>query len=179
MQNALYNHTRNPELVQLFAQAFAHSEGEKEGTLIGDLVHQFLTITPKQDLRVFASTQGDKMMGGVIFSKMRFEQSDVNAWLLSPAAVVPSAQGTGVGQSLIRFAHQLLKNEGVQVVVTYGDIRFYSKVGYQPITEEVIPAPLPLSYPEGWIAQPLHGEALVPIQGKSFCVEALNNVVYW
>ncbi|WP_299465154.1 GNAT family N-acetyltransferase [uncultured Microscilla sp.] len=179
MQHSIYKGGQDSEIVQLFAQAFTDTEGKKEGALIGNLVHTLLKITPTQDIRVFTTSKEEKIVGGVIFSKMRFNQSTVNAWLLSPAAVVPSVQGTGVGQGLIQHAHQFLKNEGAQVLITYGDIRFYSKVGYKPISEQVIPAPLRLSYPEGWIAQSLEGKEINPIKGKSFCAEALNNSVYW
>ena len=165
----------------MFTQSFTASEGPEEGNLIGSLVKQFLTITPQDQLRVFIATNKDNdIVGGVIFSKMRFEQPGVaNTWLLSPAAVATGVQGTGVGQKLIAYAHSLLKQEGVQTLVTYGDIKFYSKVGYQPIKESIVPAPLPLSYPEGWIAQSLVGPTITPITGKSYCAQALNNPVYW
>ncbi|MEN7551773.1 N-acetyltransferase [Rapidithrix thailandica] len=179
MQNSIYKGDRNSEIIQLFAQTFTDSEGEKEGNAIGALVKKLLEITPKEDMRIFITTKGKEIIGGVIFSRMRFELSNINTWLLSPAAVATSAQGTGVGQSLIHYAHDFLKREGMQVMVTYGDINFYSKVGYRPITEDMIPSPLKLTYPEGWIAQSLEDGEIKPIQGKSYCVEALDNPVYW
>ncbi len=63
--------------------------------------------------------------------------------------------------------------------MTYGDIRFYSKVGFTAINEERIQAPLTLSYPEGWLAQSLTGKAITPISGKPTCLEAIANPIYW
>ena len=61
----------------------------------------------------------------------------------------------------------------------HGDPNFYSKVGFSVITEKLVPAPLKLEYPEGWLAQSLVGHEIEPISGKSYCVEELNNPEYW
>lgn len=179
MQNQIYKGGRDQEIIALFTQTFSDSEGKEEGLRIGILVKNFLDRTPAQGLRVFLSTQEQQITGGVFFSRMRFDNSATATWLLSPAAVQTRFQGMGVGQNLIRFAHDCLREEGVEVAVTYGDINFYSKVGYQPVTVDIIPSPQPLTYPEGWIAQSLSGEKMMPISGRSFCVEAINDPVYW
>jgi len=179
MQHFLYTGGQDQEIIDLFQQAFTDTEGEQEGKTIGALVKRFLENTPKEDIYVFLTTLNNQLVGGVIFSKLTFEASVSNTWLLSPAAVATAMQGTGVGQSLIGFAHTFLKQAGVQQVVTYGDISFYSKVGYQHITERIIPSPWKLSYPDGWIAQSLEGEQIAPITGKAFCVEALNQPELW
>jgi hypothetical protein len=43
----------------------------------------------------------------------------------------------------------------------------------------MIPAPLTLQHPEGWLAQSLTGKGIQPIAGKSACVQALNKAEYW
>lgn len=179
MQHAIYKGGRDNEIIALFQQTFSDSEGKNEGNLIGALVQQLLKTTPTEDKYVFLTTADKQIVGGVIFTRLSFEESTINTWLLSPAAVATSMQGTGIGQGLITFAHDFLKQAGVQQVVTYGDINFYSKVGYRPITEAIIPAPLKLTYPEGWIAQSLEGEHLKPITGKAACVEAFNQPELW
>ncbi|GAA4842266.1 N-acetyltransferase [Algivirga pacifica] len=178
MENSIYTGGNDQEIIQLFTQTFTDAEGAEEGNTIGTFVRQLLQ-TPSEYLKVFITREGENIVGGVFFSRIRFEKSDINAWILSPAAVSTKVQGQGVGQRVIQYAHEVLKQEGVQVVITYGDINFYSKVGYQHITEEVIPAPLKLSYPEGWIAQSLEGDTITSIQGKSYCVAALNNPELW
>ena len=62
---------------------------------------------------------------------------------------------------------------------TYGDPNYYSKVGFKPITEKLIKAPLKLSYPEGWLAQSLVSDEIQPITGNSYCVEAFNKPRIW
>jgi len=71
-------------------------------------------------------------------------------------------------------ANQLLRSAWL-----YGDPNFYSKVGFSAIDEKLVPAPLNLEYPEGWLAQSLVGDEIEPIAGKSYCVEELNKPEYW
>jgi putative acetyltransferase len=106
-------------------------------------------------------------------------ENNTNAYLLAPVEVHTDFQGKGIGQDLIHFGLKTLKNDGVEIVITYGDIHFYSKVGFKQISEELIKAPLPLTYPEGWMAQSLIGDEILPIPGKSYCVEEINNPAYW
>lgn len=179
MKNSIYKGGLDVEIIELFKQTFTDSEGENEGNLISELIKRFLEDTPKEDIRVFITTKDDQLVGGVIFSRLTFDESEVDTWILSPAAIATSMQGTGLGRELINYSHEFLKNEGVQQVVTYGDINFYSKVGYKPITEDIIPSPLKLTYPEGWIAQSLEGLELKPIKGKAYCVQALNVPELW
>jgi putative acetyltransferase len=67
----------------------------------------------------------------------------------------------------------------VELAITYGDPSFYSKVGFSVITEQLVPAPLELTQPEGWLAQSLIGDEIGAIAGKSHCVEALNKPALW
>ena len=65
------------------------------------------------------------------------------------------------------------------VLLTYGDLDFYSKVGFKSITEDIIKAPLNLTYPNGWLALSLTDKKIDPIQGSTMCVSALMNQKYW
>ncbi len=98
---------------------------------------------------------------------------------MAPVAVHTSYQGQGIGQGLIAFGLNTIKEDGVELAFTYGDPRFYAKVGFQPISEEIVKAPLTLTYPEGWLAQSLLGDHMEPIPGKPSCVEAFNKPDYW
>jgi len=167
------------EIKQLFTKTFTDSEGADEGKLIGTLVEGLLTNEDNKDLHVFIALENKKIVACVFFSKMRFEESNVNAFLLSPAAVHTNYQGKGIGQKLINYSHNELKKNGVQLVITYGDINFYSRVGYKHINEQTVKAPLKLSYPEGWLAKSLLDDKIEPIKGNSFCVQELNKPEYW
>ena len=62
---------------------------------------------------------------------------------------------------------------------SYGDPNYYSKVGFRPISEQVVSAPFKLSQPEGWLAQSLDGGAIKPMQRATTCVEAFNDPAIW
>jgi predicted N-acetyltransferase YhbS len=179
MEQLIDYHHKAKEIHQLFVKTFSDSEGLEEGETIGELVLDFIHKTSPGDLRVYVEKHEGKIIACVFYTKFRFELSEIPALLLSPMAVHTSFQAKGIGQKLIRFAHEDLYKRGVQLIVSYGDINFYSKAGFQQISEEVIQAPLPLSMPHGWIAQSLNSHEIPKIQGKTYCVEAINNPNYW
>lgn len=173
-----FDPTQAEEIKNLFTTVFTASEGQSEGILIGNLAHDLIMKTDQKDLYGFVATEHGEIIGCIFFSRLTFE-SGVNAFVLSPVAVHSDHQGKGIGQQLIQFGIEKLKDEGVELVMTYGDIKFYSKVGFKPISEDVVKAPLKLTYPEGWIGQSLVDDTVAPIAGHSSCVEALNKPEYW
>ncbi|MBG0753811.1 GNAT family N-acetyltransferase [Vibrio cidicii] len=180
MNFSLYKSQQKLEIIDLFQNTFSDSEGSEEGTVIGKLVSDFLSHSLQEDdLFVFvACDDHQRVVGGILFSKLSFPNEE-NVYLLAPVAVATKWHGQGIGQALIRFGLETLKEKDISHVITYGDIRFYSKVGFTAINEEMIQAPLTLSYPEGWLAQSLTGQAITPISGKPTCLEAIANPVYW
>ena len=166
-------------IAALFKATFAASEGDDEGALIGALAHALLNDTPKTDLRVFLALDGPRLIGAVIFTRLCFAGDARRAFLLSPMAVATDRQGQGVGQALIAHALDALRAEGIDIAVTYGDPAFYGKLGFRPVSTETVPAPQPLSHPEGWIARSLTDAALTPLQGPATCANALNDPAYW
>ena len=178
MKLSTYKKSDTEEIKQLFLKVFTDSEGQEEGSLIGDLVPDLITTTNTQDIYGFVATESDQILGSIFFTRLVFENSD-NAFILSPVAIHTNHQGKGIGQGLINFGIKHLKEHGVRRVFTYGDPGFYSKVGFECITEAIAKAPLELSQPEGWLCQSLVGDKVEPIAGNSRCVEALNKPEYW
>jgi putative acetyltransferase len=178
MKLSTCNHNNADDIEQLFINTFSDSEGQSEGELIGSLVKDFMDSTDANDLHCFIATENGKIIGGIFFSRMTFE-SGINAFILSPVAIHTDHQRKGVGQKLINFGLNALKEDGVELVLTYGDPNFYSKVGFSVIAEKLVPAPLKLEYPEGWLAQSLVGDDIEPIAGNSHCVKELNKLEYW
>ena len=178
MNLSMYNKGDAPKIEQLFTKVFSDSEGSAEGLIIGELVHELLKTTDAQNIYGFVATENNLILGSIIFTKLIFE-SGINAFILSPVAVLTNQQGKGIGQKLIKYGIQHLAKQGVKLVFTYGDPNYYSKVGFRAITEEIVKAPLKLSQPEGWLCQSLVGDAIKPITGNSYCVEALNKPEYW
>ncbi|GIU21068.1 GNAT family N-acetyltransferase [Shewanella sp. MBTL60-007] len=180
MKYSLYKQEQTQKIITLFNDTFSDSEGKEEGGLIAKLVEDFLTQPTKdEDLYVFIAQDDNKrIVGSILFSRLSFPNGE-NIFLLAPVAVATDCQGQGVGQGLIKFGLATLREKGVTVAITYGDINFYSKTGFEPISQDVIQAPLDLSYPEGWIAQSLVGEVIPHIVGKSTCLPAIDNPYYW
>jgi len=178
MKLSVYNQNHAAEIKSLFTSVFTTSEGQSEGVLIGNLANELMTETDKKDLYGFVAIEHEKIIGCIFFSRLTFE-SDICAFVLSPVAVHTDHQGKGIGQQLIKYGIEKLKNEEVELIMTYGDINFYSKVDFKLISEEVIKAPLKLTYPEGWLGQSLISDTVAPIAGHSSCVKALSKPEYW
>ena len=162
----------------LFTSVFSDAEGQSEGELIGDLSKEIMTSTDTQDLYGFVAMENKKIIGSILFTRLTF-QNGINAFLLSPVAIHTSHQGKGIGQKLICFGINHLKKNEVSMVFTYGDPSFYSKVGFNQITEKTAKAPFKLSQPEGWLAQSLVSDEIKPIAGNSSCVVAFNKPEIW
>ena len=166
------------DVESLFVSVFSQSEGAQEGALIGNLAKQLMTTTSPDNLYGFAAVGEGTMVGAIFFSRLTFPQTR-DVFILAPVAVQTTSQGKGIGQALITHGLQQLKQAGVAIAVTYGDPAFYGKVGFQSLSQATIPAPLPLSQPEGWLGQSLTKAAIAPIPGPCSCVAALNHSVYW
>ena len=173
-----YLSSNTGDIKQLFTSVFTDSEGTSEGVLIGQLVHDIVTLTRKEDLHGYVAIDNEKIIGCLFFTRLSFQQG-LSAFLLSPMAIQTSYQGKGFGQQLINAALEELEKQGVHLVFTYGDPAFYSKVGFRQITEKTAKAPFILSQPEGWLAQSLLGEDIKPLADQPYCVEAFNKPDLW
>ncbi|MFY0660328.1 MAG: N-acetyltransferase [Shimia sp.] len=172
--------TPNAEAItKLFADTFTASEGETEGALIGAMVDQMLQDRQTDGSRIFTATDNGVLAGAVIFSPLTYVNDARSVFLLSPMAVATAHHGQGIGQALITHALEALRASGVDIAITYGSPVFYGKTGFQPITEDIAAAPLPLSFPHGWIGQSLTEAPFTPLQGRPSCIEALNNPEVW
>ena len=171
--------THAERIVDLFGATFTASEGAEEGALIGDLVRRLIAQTPAEDLRVFTAWEDRALLGGILFSRLAYEGDPRTVFMMAPVAVATEHQGKGLGQQLISHGLDVLKQEGVDIAVTYGDPAFYGRVGFAPVSEVVLSAPHTLQQPEGWIAQSLTDAPLTPVNGPVRCVAAFNDPALW
>ncbi len=178
MKLSIYRPSNIEEIKQLFTQTFSDSEGQSEGLIIGNLTYDLMLNTHTHELYGFIAIENEHIIGSIFFSKLTFEHN-INAFLLAPVAVRTNYQGKGVGQKLINFGLNALKDNGVELIFTYGDPKFYSKVGFNLVSETLVKAPLKLTYPEGWLGQSLLNDTIETISGHSYCVEAFNKAEYW
>lgn len=166
-------------VAQFFADVFAASDGADEGRIIGGLVRNLLTTTPARDRFVFSCRDGGPLAGCIVFSRLVYDRDARTVFMLGPVAVATERQRQGIGQALLRHGLKEIGRSAVDVVVTYGDPRYYSRVGFLPVSQDVMPAPQPLSHPEGWLAQSLIGLPLTPLSGQPRCAEAFNDPSLW
>jgi len=178
MEHSHYTPNDVDKIERLFIKTFTDSEGQSEGETVGGLAGELIRSTGEADLYGFVARDSAELVGSILLSRMRFER-EIKAFILAPVAIHTDYQRQGIGQELIKFGLNVLKEDGVELVITYGDPRFYTKVGFHVITEAQVPPPFKLSQPEGWMAQSLVGNRIGPIEGKSCCVEALNKPEYW
>jgi predicted N-acetyltransferase YhbS len=167
-----------PAVIGLFRTTFSDSEGEQEGRMVSDIVHALIATDGAGEVYGFVAADGRALVAAVFFSRLRFAQP-VEAFILSPMAVRTDRQGQGIGQALIRHGLQALRETGVALVMTYGDPAFYARVGFRPLTTEVVPAPFALSQPHGWLGQSLTGGTVGPVEGPCSCVPALADPACW
>jgi predicted N-acetyltransferase YhbS len=178
MKFSTYSESDRQEIEALFTRTFSDSEGESEGKLIGHLVHGLMNETETDDMFGFIATEGGQIVGCIFFSRLSFG-SPKKAFMLSPVAVDTDHQGKGVGQKLIHFGIERLHELGVELIFTYGDPNYYSRVGFEHVPQEVAEAPFKLAHAEGWLGQSLDGDSLGFALGQACCVEAFNDPRYW
>lgn len=165
-------------IIALFDAVFGESEGAEQGRMVSGLVDNLIRTTAPENLDGYLAVSEDAVVGAIFLSRL-WLADERSAWILSPVAVATASQGRGAGQRLIRHGLMQLQERGIDLVLTYGDPAFYTKLGFQPISESVIKAPLELSYPHGWLAQSLTGLPILPAEGAVRCVDALNDQKYW
>jgi len=178
MKLSLFKPSYTQDVIKLFTDVFSASENESEGQVIGNLVSNLITTTSPEDLIGFVAMPNGRIVGCIFFSRLVVLSDDL-AFILSPVAIATSEQGTGIGQQLIKYGLEHLKSLNVNLAFTYGDPNYYSKTGFNHISESIVKAPFELSQPEGWLAQSLDGKPIKAMQSSSKCVEALSDQKYW
>lgn len=179
MVNIVPHADHDPAAIEhLFTWTFAAAEGEDEGAAIRALVHDLMTTTDPADLCGYVAAQDNNPVGAIFFSRMQAEGAQT-LFLLSPVAVHPDVQGQGIGQRLITSGLYQIKEQGADVVITYGDPAFYEKMGFKPLSTEVIPPPFELSQPIGWLGQSLTSNPIQPIEESISCVPAFDDPALW
>lgn len=178
MDHKILGKTDRDDVTRLFASVFTSSEGEREGRLIGNLASKLCSRTDNQEVLCFGTCLAETVIGSIFFTRLRFSEA-IQVYMLAPVAVRIEHQRKGVGQALINYGLSELKNRSVAVAVTYGDPSFYSKLGFRPLSEDVIRAPLELSVPEGWLGQSLAGDPIPAIHERPTCVKEFNDPAYW
>ena len=178
MKYKILDKNSKTEVTSLFTFVFTSSEGEKEGKLIGSLASELSSNIDNEEIICFGAYEEESLIASIFFTRLRFSDG-ILVYMLAPVAVSTEHQRKGVGQALIQYGLNELKNRSVAVAITYGDPSFYSKVGFKPLSENTIKAPVRLSMSEGWLGQALTNGPIPAINERPRCVREFNDPVYW
>ncbi len=178
MKFSLLSQSKSQDVIGLFRSVFSASEGEAEGQVIADFVSTLIATTRSQDLIGCIAEENEAIVGCIFFSRFNVPNEQV-AFILSPVAVSTGLQGKGIGQKLINYGLDHLRSINAALAFTYGDPSYYSKTGFEQISEDTVKAPCPLSQPMGWLAQSLDGNKIQAMVGTTQCVKALSDPSLW
>lgn len=173
-----FNNSDSQSIEQLFIKTFTDSDGPTEGERVGRLVKRLINEAETHHVLGFVAIENETVVGCIFFTPLIFD-TPIRAALLSPVAVSTDHQGLGIGQQLIQFGLDELRVRGEELVFTYGDPNYYSKVGFKAVPEKTAKAPFALSQPEGWLGQSLTTVAIEPLPGYARCVAAFNEPDLW
>lgn len=115
-----------PAIEQVHLDAF----GPGEGPVVAKLAIKLLTAAAVESTSVFAAEEDEmneerRIVGSVIFSAVRISGHDgLLAAILAPLAVITVRQRNGIGRALVRHGLDAMKNQGVNLVLVYGDPRY-------------------------------------------------------
>lgn len=134
----------------LVAEAF----GDETVARLVQLVRASDRFVPELSL---VAERGGQIVGHVMLSTadMATETGKSQVLLLSPLAVRPSAQGTGVARLLVEAALAAAELGAFGVVLLEGDPRLYSRFGFRPATPMGIERPSEVIPDVAWQAYPL------------------------
>ena len=167
------------QLAPFFGAVFGASEGDEEGRILDALTRDLLTTSPAGDLWSFIAKDAGQIIGAILFTRLSYTKDPRFVALLAPVAVATDRQRRGIGQALITHGLNAMRATGADIAVTYGDPKYYSQVGFQPVTIDDLPPPQPLSMPIGWQAQSLSDALLTPVPGPASCVPGFDDPAHW
>lgn len=151
---------------------------EEEARLTADLLAD---PTAEPLLSLLALDEGEPV-GHVLFTRVRISDNDgISASILAPLAIVPEAQGQGIGGALIRDGLEKLRNAGTGLVFVLGHPGYYPRFGFRPAGVQGLQAPYPIppEHAEAWMVQELKAGLLGTVTGTVCCAETMDKEEYW
>ena len=162
----------------LAVQTNAFGEDE-EAQLTADLLAD---PSAKPSLSLMAFDNGQPV-GHVLFTKVTIAGTDKNikASILAPLAVVPEAQGRGVGDELTREGLRQLAENKTDLVFVLGHPEYYPRFGFRPagVHDLNAPYPIPSEHAGAWMVLELREGVIEKIEGQVRCADMLDKAEYW
>ncbi|MEU0185113.1 N-acetyltransferase [Streptomyces sp. NPDC006207] len=123
-----------PDDAESVRQVHRRAFGLDHGPVVADLVGTLRgSVTPTDGLSLVAEHDG-RVVGHVMFTRSLLDAPRrlVEVQVLSPLAVLPEHQGTGIGTALVRRGLRTLVERAVPVVFVEGDPAYYVRLGFLP-----------------------------------------------
>lgn len=73
----------------------------------------------------------DQIIGHIMYSPATID-GKIEGAALGPMAVLPAAQGQGIGSRLMEFGNSRLKERGCPFIIVLGHAEFYPRFGFRP-----------------------------------------------
>jgi putative acetyltransferase len=148
-----------------------------------DLVRALLDDPTAEPRLSLLARDGVRPVGHVLFTSVRLggraEQEPMA--ILAPLAVVPDAQGQGIGRALIEHGLSLLERSGVGLVFVLGHPGYYPRHGFEPAGRLGFDAPFPIleANADAWMVRALRPGLVGTVSGTLRCADALNEPELW
>ena len=163
-------------MLQVHRAAFG---GETEAGLVRAIVAD----PSAQPLLSLLAVEAEDALGHVLFTPARIAGSGADAAMaiLAPLAVVPAAQGKGIGSRLVEAGLMRLAERGIALVFVLGDPAYYRRFGFTPARPLgfAAPYPLPDEYLEAWRVRALRDQAPGQPRGTVVCCDSLMKPELW
>jgi putative acetyltransferase len=147
-----------------------------------ELVRALMADPSARPLMSLLAREDERPVGHILFTAAHLEGVvDVSVSILAPLAVVPDAQGRGVGGALIARGVELLSQAGVDLVFVAGHPGYYPRHGFEPAGRLGLAAPYPIPEKDAdaWMVRALAPGLIGSVSGKVICAEALDRPEYW
>lgn len=161
-------------VLQVHRLAFGHDEE-------GELVDALLADPSARPMLSLLAEDRAGIVGHVLFTRVELvgPENPPAASILAPLAVVPSAQRSGVGRSLIEAGCERLAGRGVGLVFVLGDPAYYGRRGFTAAVPHGLRAPYDIEPESAWRVRALAGQVLGDIRATVRCADALAPEKYW
>lgn len=163
-------------ILDIHKQAFGNI---KEPQLVADLL---LDPTAQPLISLIAELEGE-LVGHILLTAVHIEGLSPSpvCSLLAPLAVIPKAQGQGIGKLLIKAALKKASEAGQQMVFVLGHPAYYPKCGFRPAGRLGLqaPYPIPKEHADAWMVAELMEGATQRFSGTVKIAKMLDKTEYW
>jgi putative acetyltransferase len=156
----------------------AFSDGENK--VIMNLVQELSRETTSPSIKSLVAEVDNQVIGYVSYIPIFLKSdSNISGYILAPLAVCPEQQKKGVGSNLIKFGIDMLAQDGIEVLLVYGDPAYYGRFGFKEEIGRWFVPPYTLQYPSGWTGMMLNNTPVPEHPNQFECVSALSKPDLW